>query len=119
MALQIHTFIKDASGWYINLPQFIEKGGTKEELAMVEGADTMLDIMADGKNAVTISLDTESFEGADMVELTEKCDPTIGGGYYLLKSWEGRRVMQTMWLCAVTESVFDYLPEKIFIRRFH
>jgi hypothetical protein len=62
-------------------------------------------------------MNTEFFEGADMLELTEKCDPYIGGGYYLLGEWEGKQLMRTMWLCAVTEFVFGYLPERIFVKR--
>jgi hypothetical protein len=117
MSPQQFTFIKEPTGWYIDLPQFIEEGGSKGDLAMVEGADTMLDIVAAGDDTVTLALHTEAFDRADMLELTEKCDPFVGGGYYLLRYWEGKQVMHTMWLCAVTEYVFNYLPEKIFIRR--
>lgn len=84
---------------------------------MVEGADTMLDLIASGNTTVTLAIDEQPFEGAAALELTEKCDPYIGGGYYLLRSWEGQPVMQSMWLCAVTEYVFGYLPEQIFIKR--
>ncbi len=115
--MQTHTFNKEPSGWYIDLPQYIEQGGYKEDLAMVEGADTMLDIMAGGQSSVTITMAEEPFEGADQLELTQKCDPIVGGGYYLLRQWEGKPVMHDMWLCAVTEFVFGYLPEKIFIKR--
>ena len=115
--MQTHTFNKEPSGWYIDLPKYIEQGGYKEDLAMVEGADTMLDTMADGKSSVTLTLATESFKGADELVLTQKCDPIVGGGYYLLKQWEGKVVMHDMWLCAVTEFVFGYLPEKIFVKR--
>lgn len=115
--MHTHTFTKEPGGWYIYLPAFIEQGGSKGDLQMVEGADTMLDIMSNGGNTVTLFIGETPSAGADMLELTEKCDPYIGGGYYLLRSWEDRPVMQTMWLCAVTEYVFGYLPERIFIRR--
>lgn len=115
--MQTHTFNKESSGWYIDLPQYLKQGGSKADLAMVEGADTMLDIMSGNNNSVTLTMDDKPFEGSDMLELTEKCDPSIGGGYYLLRSWERKAVMHSMWLCAVTEFVFGYLPEKIFIRR--
>ncbi len=115
--MQTHRFVKEPAGWYIDLPAYIEQGGSKGDLAMIEGADTMLDIIAEGQTAVTITLDTEPFEGADLLKLTEKCGPYIGGGYYLLRTWEGRDLMHNMWLCAVTEFVFGYLPERVFIRR--
>lgn len=110
-------FYKESTGWYIDLPEFIAQGGSKGDLQMVEGADTMLDLMAGEDTIVTLVIDEEFFEGADRLELTEKCDPYIGGGYYLLRNWENRPVMKTMWLCAVTEYVFGYLPEQIFIKR--
>lgn len=115
--MQTHTFIKEPTGWYIHLPQYIEQGGSKGDLQMVEGADTMLDIMAGENSSITLAIDEQPFDGADRLELTEKCDPYIGGGYYLLRSWEGKPVMKNMWLCAVTEFVFGYLPEQVFIRR--
>ena len=115
--MQTHAFIKEPAGWYIDLPEFIVQGGSKGDLQMVDGADSMLDMIAGGRDSVTLIIAEEPFDGADRMDLTEKCDPYIGGGYYLLRSWEGRPVMHTLWLCAVTEYVFGYLPEKIFIKR--
>ena len=112
-----YTFIKESSGWYIDLPGYIEQGGNKGDLAMVEGADTMLDIMSGGNPTITLEINEQLFDGADIVIRTEICDPYIGGAYYYLKTWEGKAVQQDMWLCAVTEFVFGSLPEKIFIRR--
>ncbi|MBS1566889.1 MAG: hypothetical protein JST39_21085 [Bacteroidetes bacterium] len=99
------------------MPEYIAQGGKKEALQMVEGADTMLDIISMGADNVTISMSTGFFEGADRLELVEICDPGIGGGYYMLPSFEDRPVSQRMWLCGVTNFVFGYLPEEIFIRR--
>ena len=48
MRPQTHSFdfYKDDSGWYIDFPEFIEQGlGTKGDLAMVSGADQMLDYL--------------------------------------------------------------------------
>ena len=75
-----YTFIKEPSGWYIDLPEFIEQGGSKGDLAMVEGADTMLDIIAKGNSKVTLAIEEVFFNGAVLVELVEKCDPHVGGG---------------------------------------
>jgi hypothetical protein len=115
--MQTHTFLKEQGQWFIDLPEYIAGGGTKADLQMVEGADTMLDTIAGGKHRVTITLDTTPFNGADELTLLELCDPVVGGGYYLLKSFEGKETMQQMWLCAVTEFVFGYIPSKIFIKK--
>jgi len=66
-----HRFILEDSSWYIDLPQFLEQGGNKADLEMVSGADTMLDIIAEGKTEVTLQINTEPFADADELILSE------------------------------------------------
>jgi len=115
--MKTYRFIKTGNDWYIDLPEYIEQGGAMSDLQMVEGADKMLDMMAENENAVVLSIADEPFSGADVLELTEKCDPYIGGGYYLMKKYEGQEINRTMWLCQVTEFVFGDIPPLIFVRR--
>jgi hypothetical protein len=115
--MQSHKFIKTGLEWFIDLPEYLAQGGTKGDLQMVEGADKMLDMMAGNANNITLNIAKEPFDNADLLVLTEKCDPYIGGGYYLMKFHEGIEVNKTMWLCQVTEFVFGELPENIFVRR--
>lgn len=112
-----YKFIKTGREWYIDLPEYLEQGGSIGDLQMVEGADNMLDMMAENNSSVLVFLAEEQFEGADMLTLTERCAPYKGGGYYLMKHYEGREINQTMWLCGVTEYVFGDLPEQIFVKR--
>jgi hypothetical protein len=60
-----HRFIKEGSSWYIDLPEYLEQGGSKDDLQMISGADTMLDIIAGDADEVTLQMDTEPFRGAD------------------------------------------------------
>jgi hypothetical protein len=77
--MQTHTFYKEAyGGWYIDLPEYLEQGGSKGDLAMVAGADTMLDIVAGANNRLTITMDTKPFEGADEIRLVRVSEPSIG-----------------------------------------
>lgn len=115
--METHRFIREESGWYIHLPAYLEQGGSKGDLAMVAGADTMLDIMAEGKNEVTIQLDTTPFKDADVLELVEVCSPAMGGGYYVLHTYNGKQIEHRMWLCAVTNFVFGNLPPKIYVQK--
>lgn len=115
--MKVYRFLKEEDKWFIDLPQFIEAGGNKADLQMVEGADTMLDLMAEKNNEVRLRLSQEEFDGGDLLELKERCDPSVGGGYYIMDVYEGRKVELLMWLCGVTEWVFGELPEKIFVRR--
>lgn len=115
--MQQHRFLREGRGWYIDLPGFLAQGGTKADLQMVSGADTMLDLIAGDADEVELRMDTQPFSGANELVLTERCDPILGGGYYHLRSFEGKSVMQDMWLCEVTRFVFDDLPERIFVKR--
>ena len=115
--MKTYTFIKTGNDWFIDLPEYIEQGGSVGDLQMVDGADKMLDLMAQNRNSVVLTIDREAFEAADLLTLTQKCDPYIGGAYYLMKHYEGQEINQTMWLCQVTAFVFGDLPAQIFVRR--
>ncbi|HEV7330993.1 MAG TPA: DUF6717 family protein [Flavisolibacter sp.] len=112
-----HRFYREGGGWYIDLPEYLEDGGSKGDLAMVAGADTMLDIVAGTNKDVTLQMDVQPFEGGDELRLTQLCEPSMGGGYYYMKSFEGNEVAQSMWLCDVTTFVFGYMPERIYVKR--
>ncbi len=112
-----YKFVKTGKEWYVDLPEYIEQGGSIGDLQMVEGADIMLDLVAGNKNEVALYIGTDDFEGADLLLLTEKCDPHKGGGYYFLEEYNGEPVNLRLWLCQVTEFVFGEIPEQIFIRK--
>jgi len=112
-----YRFIREGPGWYIDLPEYLEQGGSKADLEMVSGADTMLDIIAGEKNEVTLKLDTAPFKDANELILTELCDPILGGGYYHIKRFEEKEVNRDLWLCDVTRFVFGNIPEKIYLKR--
>src|SRR5205807_683036 len=111
-----YRFIRTGRDWYIDLPDFLQQGGSMAELQMVEGADKMLDLMAGTSNSIKLTIAKEPFEGADRLTLTEKCAPIIGGGYYFMKYYEGLAVDREMWLCRVTEFVFGEIPQDIYVR---
>lgn len=115
--METYKFIKTGRDWYIDLPSYIEQGGDSGDLQMIDGADKMLDIIAEGGNEVVLTISREQFEGADKLILTEKCDPFIGGGNYLLKTYNGQNVNQNMWLCQVTEFVFGDIPAEIYVEK--
>lgn len=113
-----YTFYKESyGGWYIDLPAYLEGGGSKGDLAMVAGADTMLDIMVAGGDRVALLLSLEPFPGFDELELLRPSDPALGGGDYILRQFKGQQLDHKVWLCGVTEYVFGFLPERIYIKR--
>jgi hypothetical protein len=98
--------------WYIDLPDW---QGDIAALEMVLGADTMLDKVSEYTEECFIDLSDEPFEGADSVKLIENLQQSIGGGNYLMETFNGVTVNQEMWLCEVTEYVFEGLPELIYV----
>lgn len=126
-----HTFNKEQGTWYIHLPAFLEKGlGTKQNLMMVAGADTFLDILSNGGSAVDIEIETESFNGYDAhlvkesIGMDKELLESIGhpvveyGAYYDVIEYKNSPYNHKLWLCPVTEYVFDGLyPDDIYIKK--
>lgn len=110
-----YKFYKESDGrWYIDLPQYLEAGGDKADLEMVAGADTFLDIIAEGKTNVYALLSEQPFENCD--ELTRIHRDTFSGSYYLLQRYR-ETVFDNfeMWLCDVTAYVFGgKFPDTIY-----
>lgn len=102
------NFEKDPDGrWYIILPEWV---GDREELEMVMGADTMLDILAQGENLVNVSISETPFKDAKFI-LTIK-NYEAGGANYLLTS---KLHNFEIWLCHVTTFVFGFFPKILYI----
>ena len=112
-----HRFVREDGRWYIDLPEFLAQGGNKADLEMISGADTMLNLIAEEKNEVTLQIDTETFEDANELLLTGLCAPILGGGYYHMNQFENKEVNQDLWLCDVTRFVFGDIPQKIYVKR--
>ena len=124
------SFYKEAGIWYADLPAFLEAGlGTKANLMMVDGSDTFLDYLSKNSGKATIKLSTDQFEGADAVlnkiriGMNKGLLDTIGhalvnyGAYYQVDSFKGEALNHQLWLCPVTEYVFEGgYPENIFIK---
>ena len=114
---RVYTFLKENGRWFIDLPEYLQQGGSKADLEMVSGADEMLDAMARGRKKLTIELDREPFDGADLLELEELCEAPMGGGYYVMHTYTGRPLGKKMWLCDVTLFVFGDMPQRIYCKK--
>lgn len=98
--------------WYVDLPDWT---GTKEDLELVAGADTMLDYMADGESEIWLVLSDEKFDNADTLEFVRLATEIENGAFYLMKSYKGIELNLDLWLCDVTKFVFGDFPKTIFI----
>lgn len=117
-------FYKDEGGWFVDLPDLIADGTfTKGNLAMVLGADTLLDKLSNNGTEITIQFEKEKFKGwqeqlkntslgMDEEALEELNHPVeLGGYYYAIK------MQHSLWLCSVASFLFggDF-PKNIYIR---
>ena len=109
-------FYKDQRGeWYIDLPGW---EGSKAQLEMVEGADTMLDIVSNYTNECFLKMSDKPFDGAEILALTyARTNDQGGGGDYILNEYNRETVNHMMWLCEVTKHVFKGLPAFIYFMK--
>ena len=126
----IKRFYKENSIWYIDLPEFLSEGmGSKANLMMVDGADTLLDILSNNGSEVTLEFDKTAFPGLttrleldrsgknqELLDLLGHA-PVDNGAYYNTIIINDDKIKLSVWLCPVTEYVFDsFYPENIFIK---
>lgn len=107
-------FYKESNGdWYVALPEWT---GDKADLQMVMGADTLLDIIAQGDGETKVHFSTEPFDGCNtMVWFSDGIpgDRNYGGGQYRLHMYAGIPYDLDIWLCDVTKFVFGEMPQLI------
>jgi hypothetical protein len=113
---QNFRFYKELDGrWYVELPGW---EGEKEDLEMVQGADTMLNLISGSADECLLKLSDVLFDDAEVLDLEHIREPNLGGGGdYLLHKYEGETTLLRLWLCEVTSYVFNGLPERIYFKK--
>lgn len=106
-------FVKLAGIWFVHIPDY---PGSPEDLAMVEGADVLCDIIdTDDVGYIVSDISTEPFDDLiigrneytlDFVNTTED----IGANYKL------REYKLDVWLCNVVKYLFGEFPVTFYIR---
>lgn len=124
---QVISFVKDDGIWYADLPEFLEAGlGTRANLMMVDGADTFLDLLAEGADSITLKFSSKPFVGwqtcmrrirkglnLPLLQILGHA-PVDYGAYYKVARLNGRDYDHQLWLCPVTEYVFGDYPQEIY-----
>jgi hypothetical protein len=106
--IKTFSFEKENNRWYVVLPEY---PGPKADLEMVMGADTLLDILAQGEHKTDVSISLSYIDDYDF-ELKFLREES-GGGWYKAKS--DMNSPFELWLCQVMFYVFGELPEIIYI----
>ncbi|WP_143962411.1 DUF6717 family protein [Litoribacter populi] len=109
----ILEFYKESEGrWYVDLPDW---QGSKAELELVCGADTFLDMLAGEKAEVKVHVSLDKLNNCAKLSLLNIVEE--GGADYFVEELQGKKINHEMWLCPVTEFVFGYYPNEIYMRK--
>ena len=119
-------FYREGKEWYADIPEYINSGGRKSDLLMVDGADTLLEKLSGKNNHITLRISKKKFKEATISmrrEKTEKREEIIAyesrsendeGVWYEVLELNGKTSDHKFWLCPVTVYVFGDFPEEIF-----
>lgn len=99
----------DWGGWFAVIPSW---PGPRAALAMVDGADTFLDLLSKGEPYVALDLSMDHKDGWS--ELRYLKPHAFGDGAYY--TFENEERLHRMWLCGVTEFVFGEMPDRIWFK---
>ena len=113
--IDTYEFYKRDGSWYIDLPKYIEAGGTEEDCEMVGGADTWLDLVSDGKNGVTLVISDETVLSEKLTLYLEM--PPGEGAVYVAYDYKDVFMNHQLWLCDVTKYVFGEFPKFIYYKK--
>lgn len=111
--MKLKFYKEKTNRWYVDLPEF---EGLKEELEMVGGADTMLDIISEGDNLVYLDLKLNKIKGYGLLRFVSSTSIEEGSVYFL-KNYSNIEYNLNIWLCSVTLFVFGCYPEKIYFKK--
>lgn len=112
-------FNKEKDGcWYVDFPHW---PFSHDNLAMVSGADKMLELLSDGNLFVEVSvIPTKKIGRHDSyIELEQTEHSLFGGSTYQVKyvPFIERYKRDTLWICPVTLFVLGRYPKFIYIKR--
>lgn len=100
-------FYKKDSNWYADVP-----GHTEEENIMINGSDTLLERIANGRSRITIRFVTDPrFARTVLIQSNHTCD----GATYEVFSHDFALSKMKCWICNVTHDVFGEHPKIIMI----
>ena len=112
-------FNKEKNGcWYVDFPHW---PFSHDNLAMVSGADKMLELLSDGDLLVKVSViptnKQQQHEG--YIELRQTEHSLLGGSTYqvMYEQFVNRFKRDTLWICPVTLFVLGQYPKFIYVNR--
>lgn len=110
--MEILRFYKEKNKyWYADIPSWT---GKKSALQMVSGADTLLDMIGDGRDEVYLHFSEDRIDGGEILFFKKKS--WFNGATYGLEFYKGNRKKMKVWLCDVTLHVLGKFPKAIYFK---
>ncbi len=106
-----YRFIKDNLGWYADLKN---TPFTRDNLAMICGADTLLDLISGERKEVMLNAGTSYIKGYEQLHRKKIFNFGLDGAYYIIHSYKGNEINHNLWLCPVMLWVFLRYPKIIY-----
>ena len=111
-------FNKEKNGcWYVDFPHW---PFSHDNLAMVSGADKMLELLSDGDLFVKVGVipDNRQQQHEGYIELVQTEHSLLGGSTYQVRyePFVNRFKRDTLWICPVTLFVLGHYPKFIYIK---
>ena len=111
--MKILKFFKQQKKWYADVPNH-----TLEDNEMVFGGEVMLEILANGKESVTLQLSDNFEDDYEKPIIALHCkkhddDGAFYGVEVLTTIFTGE--LSDIWICNVTHDIFGEHPEDIYI----
>lgn len=102
--------------WFVDIPDW---DGEKDELELVDGADTMCEIIAQGEKQFKCVFSDEKIKASYTLIKTRDGEKEIGGAWYVMPSYGSIQYDLNVWLCDVTSKLFGRFPDIIYFYREH
>ncbi len=101
-------FVKLSEKWFIDIPWI----GDVNDLQMVDGADSLLEILADGAQEFNCTVSTTMLMNRRwLVHLEKVSEDEIGANYQAISDY----ISTPVWLCNVTKHLFKEFPNNFYI----
>lgn len=101
-------FVKLAEKWFIDIPWI----GDVNDLQMVDGADSLLDILSEGNKEFNCTVSTSLLMNKRWLAHLEKIsEDEIGADYQAYSDY----ISTPVWLCNVTKHLFEIFPDNFYI----
>jgi hypothetical protein len=97
--------------WFVDLPNY---EGFQSDLQMIEGGDTLLDIISNNGIEAEISITDRPFHVCNKLKFIELNTEYNNGAFYFIEKYNKKEINLKIWLCDVTLLVLGTFPDEIY-----